>query len=69
MRVYCRDLSASATNLAGRVLGWRGVVSCFRNAIKGVACAQALVRLGMQLKDPVYKKVVYTYVSLSFSAL
>ena len=28
-----------------------------RNAIKGVACAQTFIRLGMQLKHSVYKKL------------
>ena len=48
-----------------RVLGLRGAVSCFRNAICHASEMQLKVwlvckhpsRLGMQLKDPVYKKL------------
>ena len=59
-----------ATNLAECILGWRGVVPTslpLRNTIKGVACAQTFVHLGMQLKDAVYKNLCS--LSLSFLVL
>ena len=40
-----------------------------RNAIKGVACAQTSVPLRNAIKISSLQKVVYTYVSLLFSAL
>ena len=62
------------------VLGWWGValslsyfkkynLSRFRNVIKGVACVQTSVPLRNAIKISCLQKVVYTYVSLSFSAL
>ena len=44
-------------------------MSRFRNAIKGVACAQTSVPFRNAIKTSRLQKVVYTYVSLSFSAL
>ena len=50
------------------ILWCHGVVSRFRNAIKGVACAQTSVPFRNAIKTSCLQKVVYTYVSL-FSAL
>ena len=44
-------------------------LSRFRNAIKGVACAQTSVPFRNAIKTSCLQKVVYTYVSLLFSAL
>jgi len=60
--IIAERLSARlATNLAVRLLSWRGVVSCLRNAICHTSRMQLKVclvhkhpsRLGMQLKHPV----------------
>ena len=40
-----------------------------RNAIKGVACVQTSVPFRNAIKTSCLQKVVYTYVSLLFSAL
>ena len=40
-----------------------------RNATKSVACAQTSVSLRNAIKISCLQKVVYTYISLSFSAL
>jgi len=44
---------------AVRVLGWRGVVSRFRNGIKGVACVQTFVLFRNAIKTSCLQKVVY----------
>jgi len=53
--------------LVGRVLPQ--LSSCFRNAIKGVACAQTTFPLRNAFKISCLQKVVYAYVRLSFSAV
>ena len=40
-----------------------------RNAIKGVACVQTSVPFRNTIKTSCLPKVVYTYISLLFSAL
>ena len=44
---------------AVRVLGWRGVVSRFRNGIKGVACVQTFILFRNAIKTSCLQKVVY----------
>ena len=72
----CRAPQREATNLAVRVLGWRGVVSrsgmqfvTLRNTIKGVVCAQTSVPFWDAIKTSCLQKIVYTCVSLQFSVL
>ena len=49
---------------------WPKLPSRFRNAIKGVACVQTSVPLRNAIKISCLQQiVVYTYVSLSFSAV
>ena len=44
-------------------------MSCFRNAIKGVACVQTSVPFRNAIKISCLQKVVYTYVSIVLSAV
>ena len=70
--IITEHLLRKATNLAECALGWQGVTPTsvlLRNAIKGVACVQTSVPLRNAIKTSCLQKVVYTYVSLSFSVL
>ena len=48
---------------------WAQLLFHFRNVIEGVACVETSVLLRNAIKIPCLQKVVYTYISLSFSAV
>ena len=87
----CRAPYREATNLAARVLGWMGVLSCFRNVIchasgmqfvmlqecnlshfrnatKGVACAQTSVPFRNAIKPSLQKSCVHLHKFIILSA-